>query len=223
MLAESTLNDEMLPEEIVAYKPLSPAAALSLVAGFAAVIAACSVWDLGWPFLVVPVVAFLMGLKGLASVRRYDMAGKGAAMAALVLSILALVGGTGAHIYLLKTAVPRDYATITYEVLQADGAPIPKKAEALNGKKIYIPGYMYPGRKSQGITRFMLCRDNGTCCFGGQPKLNDMVDVKLKEGLTVDQTSSLRGIGGTLRVNPEKDPGGLGTVLFHIDDADVVH
>jgi hypothetical protein len=223
MLAESTLKDEMLPEEIVTYKPLSPAAALSLIAGIAAAIAAFAVWDLGWPFLVVPVIAFLMGLKGLSSVQRYDMAGKGAARAALVLSVLSLVGGTAAHIYLLKTAVPRGYAEIKFEALQPDGNAIPKHAEALNGKKIYIPGYMYPTRQNQGITRFMLCRDNGTCCFGGQPKLNDMVDVKLKEGLTIDLSSSLRGIGGTLRVKPEKDPGGLGTVLYHIDDADVVH
>jgi hypothetical protein len=224
-LSEPMFRDETLPEEIVAYKPYSPAAMLGLFAGIAAVLAALAVWDIGWGFLAVPIVGLFFGWKGLGSVRRYDMAGKLAAKGAILLSTLSLIGGTANYIYLLKTTVPADYLRITYEDYLGPGAggPIPDSAQKLDGKKVYINGYMYPTNQGYGMTRFVLCRDNGTCCFGGQPKLNDMVEVKVKPGLTIDHTSSLRGIGGVFHARAEKDPGGLGQIIYHIDDADVLH
>ena len=51
----------------------------------------------------------------------------------------------------------------------------------LDGKKVFIKGYMYPSSQMTGIREFVLCRDNGTCCFGGQPRLTDMIRVKLKD------------------------------------------
>jgi hypothetical protein len=223
-LSDPMLRDAMLPEEIVAYKPYSPAATGSLIVAVAAVLAAIAVWDVGWGFLAVPIVGIFFGLRGLQSVRRYDMAGKLAAKAAILLSTLSIVGGTAVYIYLLKTSVPPGYETITYDPLQPGaGGMIPTSAQQLDGKKVYITGYMYPTNQSRGMTRFVLCRDNGTCCFGGQPKLNDMVEVKVKDGQSIAFTSSLRGIGGTFRARPEKDPGGLGQIIYHIEDADVLH
>jgi hypothetical protein len=223
-ITEPLFRGETLPEEIVAYKPYSPAAMLGLVAGIAAVLAAIAVWDVGWGFLAVPVVGILFCLKGLASIRHYDMAGRGAAKAGMALSIVAVGLGTGIYLYLLKTAIPPDYEQITYEMIQAGmTGPIPTGAQELDGKKVFINGYMYPTDQHRGLTRFVLCRDNGTCCFGGQPKLNDMVEVKIKPGLKMDFTSSLRGIGGTFHARAENDPGGLGQIIYHIEDADVLH
>ena len=187
-------------------------------------IAAIAVYDIGWGFLVVPAVGILLGLKGLKSVRRYDMAGKPAAKVGMVLSVLSIVGGTAGYIYLLKTTVPPGYQVITYDPLQGGiGGMIPEQVKALDGKKVYLNGYMYPTNKVHNLNRFVLCRDNGTCCFGGQPKIQDMVEVKTKPGYKLDHTSSLRGIGGTFYARVEKDPGGLGTILYHIEDADVLH
>jgi len=222
--SESLVSDESLPEEIQSYKPVSPAAALSLLCGIAAVIAAITVVDVGWAFVAVPATGFALGLRGMGAIKRYDMAGKGAAKAGLVLSTLALIGGTGAYLYYLKTAVPAGYERISYDPLQTLTPEAPdSSAKALDGKKIYLQGYIYPTNQTKGITSFMLCRDNGTCCFGGQPKLTDMVAVKLKEPLTLDFTSSLHGVGGVFRVKSEKAPGQLGAVVYHIDDADVIH
>ena len=224
-LSDPMLRDAMLPEEIVAYKPYSPAATGSLIVGVAAAIAAIAVWDIGWGFLAVPIIGIILGVKGLQSVRRYDMAGKLAAKLAIFFSTLSIAGGTAGYIYLLKTTVPPDYQKITYEEYLKPGAGgvISDSARSLDNKKVYLKGYMYPTSQSRGMTRFVLCRDNGTCCFGGQPKLNDMVEVKVKDGLSIDHTSSLRGIGGTFRARPEKDPGGLGQIIYHIEDADVLH
>ncbi len=222
-LSDPIYRDETLPEEIVAYKPYSPAAMLGLVAGIAAVLAALAVWDIGWGFLAVPIVGIFFAFKGLGSVRRYDMAGRGAAKTAIALSAAAMIGGTSSYLYLLKTAIPADYRQITYEenLKPGMGGPIPASARELDGKKVYIKGYMYP--TNYGKTRFVLCRDNGTCCFGGQPKLNDMVEVKVKPGLSIAYTSSLHGIGGTFHARAEADPDGLGQIIYHIDNADVLH
>jgi hypothetical protein len=223
-LSDPILRDETLPEEIVAYKPYSPAAMAALAVGVAAVIAAIAVYDVGWGFLAVPVAAILLALKGVRSVRRYDMIGKTAAKAGIVLSVLAIIGGTSLYIYQLKTLVPPGYQVITYDPLQGGiGGMIPEQVKALDGKKVYINGYMYPTNQARNLTRFVLCRDNGTCCFGGQPKIQDMVEVKTRPGYMVNHTSSLRGIGGTFRARVEKDPGGLGQIIYHIEDADVLH
>ena len=205
--AESTLNDEFATDLIPKYRPISPAAAVSLVMAGLSVVAALMVSedDINpWVFAIVPVVGVVLGCRGLGAIRRYDMAGRGAARMGVALSALALVGGLGGYARFKAYEVPKDYLRITYEPLQkAAAGAIPPEVQELDGKKIYINGYMYPTSELKGIKSFVLCRDNGTCCFGGQPKLVDMVEVKLKDPLTTNYTTSLHGIGGTLRVKAE--------------------
>ena len=43
--------------------------------------------------------------------------------------------------------------------------------------------------------------DMGTCCFGGQPNLTDMIEVTLADPLRIDYSRWRRGVGGTLRVH----------------------
>ena len=117
------------------------------------------------------------------------------------------------------TEVPLGYERISYAELQANetGAPVPASAKALDGKKVFIKGYVYPGAQTQGIQRFVLVRDNGTCCFGGaMPKLNDMVDVKLADSLRVNYSTGVFRVAGTFRVQPTDAPG-LGQVLYQLD------
>jgi hypothetical protein len=225
-LAEATVRDEFLPEEIVKYKPISPTAILSLLFGLAAVVAACTTPDVGWSFAAVPVIGVLLSLRGIRSIRRYDMIGKPAAVIGGVLSTLSLFGGSAYYSYYLKTEVPTGYVRVDYESLQPTAGVGPDgvatHAKAVDGKKIYITGYTYPTSQHSGIKSFVLCRDNSTCCFGGQPKLTDMIEVKFKEPLTMDYTSSARSVGGTFRVAAEKSPGGLGTIMYHLDNVEVL-
>ena len=211
-------------EDVAPYKPISPAAVSTLIFGFVAVIAAITAADSGWAFLIAPIVGILIGLRAFRSIRRYDMTGKAAARVGVVFSALALVGGSVGYAYYLETAVPPGYTEISYEPLQPKGGEqVPSAASELDGKKVFLRGYVYPTEQSRDIREFVLCRDNSTCCFGGQPKLTDMVEVKLKDPLRLSYTSSLRGVGGTLRIRPEAAPGELGTVLYHLEDVDVLH
>ena len=208
-----------LPEEIAAYRPVSPAAAISVVTGLLALLAAVLVFDLGAvTYVFASAVGLITGVRGISAFKRYDMAGRGAAKAGLGLSVLALATGAGVMTYHAMNEVPEGSVAISYEALQAKGGEvIPESAKALDGKKVYIKGYMYPGEQTTGIKEFVLCRDNGTCCFGGQPKLNDMIQVKLKEPLTLDYHTGLRYIAGNFKVQQEAAPGSLGTVLYHLE------
>jgi hypothetical protein len=208
-----------LPEEIVAYRPISPAASISVGTGLLALLAAVLVFDLGAAtFIVASVVGLITGYRGLSAVRRYDMAGRGAAKAGLGLSVLALVTGAGIMAYHAANEVPEGCVPISYEPLQSKGGElIPESAKQLDGKKVYIKGYMYPGEQTTGIKEFVLCRDNGTCCFGGQPKLTDMIQVKLKEPLALDYHTGLRYIAGNFKVQQDTAPGSLGTVLYQLE------
>lgn len=208
-----------LPEEMGAYRPISPAAAVSVVAGLLAWLAGALVYDLGvGVFLFAAAVGLLTGFRGISSVKRYDMAGRAAARAGVACSILALVTGGAVMAYQAMNEVPEGYIPISYEPLQPKGADmIPPSAKELDGKKVYIKGYMYPTDQTTQIKEFVLCRDNGTCCFGGQPKLTDMIQVKLKEPLALDYHTGLRYIAGNFKVEQSQAPGTLGTVLYHLE------
>ena len=67
---------------------------------------------------------------------------------------------------------------------------VPPSAQELNGKKVFIKGYVYQpsgrGGQMSGLKEFVLVRDKGQCCFGGNPKLTDMILVKLQGSLTAE-------------------------------------
>jgi hypothetical protein len=130
----------------------------------------------------------------------------------------ALVTGFGIGGFQNAFGVPAGYLRISYETLQPKpGESIPASARELDGKKVFIKGYMYPSNQMTGIREFVLCRDNGTCCFGGQPKLADMIQVNLKEPLTLDYQTGLRRVAGTFRLQPNAARGDLGSVLYRLD------
>jgi hypothetical protein len=201
------------------YRPVSPAAAMSVIAGLLALLAAVLVNDLGATTLVfVSTIGLWTGYRGISAIRRYEMEGRRAARAGIVLSTLALATGIGITTYQSLYEVPQGCMRISYDLLQpTPGESIPRSAKELDGKDVFIKGYMYPGSQTTGIREFVLCRDNGTCCFGGQPKLTDMIQVKLEEPLALDYHTGLRQVAGKFRVEPETAPGGLGSVLYHLD------
>ena len=72
---------------------------------------------------------------------------------------------------------------------------------ALNGKRIFVKGYVHPGVASTGqIKKFILVPDMGTCCFGGQPKLTDMIEVTIVDASGVRYSQRKRKLGGILHV-----------------------
>lgn len=209
---------EASPDEVT-YRPTSPMATTSLVVGIISALSMTLAEDVGAIGLaVMPILGILLGIRGLSSAKRYDMAGSKLAKIGMVLSIVSLFGGEALRAYVVANEAPPGSIKIAYEDLQSQDPmnPIPPAAKELDGKKVYIKGYVYPGKEQRGIKSFVLCRDNGDCCFGGQPKLNDMIEVTLKEPLTLDYDTRMRRVAGVFKVQ-EKQEGTLGRILYQME------
>jgi hypothetical protein len=198
------------------YRALSALAVTSLVLGVCSLAA-----FLDWTLVLFPLAGIVFAASALVRIRRNPdlLTGSVFARVGLVLSVLGWAAGWGWLTYDYLTEVPPGYARITYAELQADdaGNQVPATAQALDGKRVFIKGYVYPGAQTQGIRRFVLVRDNGTCCFGGSlPKLNDMLDVTLADPLRVTYSTGVFRVAGTFHVRKTESPG-LGQVLYQLE------
>lgn len=205
--------------EVERYKALSSAAVASLVAG---VLSALALLD--WTLGVIPFLGLLLGGFALYRIRANpaEITGQRLAVIGMALSSLFWAAGAGWLSYTYMTEVPEGYERISYAQLQPDpkfpAQAIPPSAQQLDGQRVFIKGYAYPGRQQTNIKEFVLVRDRGTCCFGGStPKLTDMIQVRLKDPLRLDYSLRLQRLAGTFRVERSKASDDLGGVLYHLD------
>lgn len=74
------------------------------------------------------------------------------------------------------------------------------KIEAMAGKRIRIGGYMFPTSTRDGITQFVLVRDNQECCFGPGAALFDCVLVRMAPGKTTSYSYRPIAVQGTFGI-----------------------
>lgn len=129
------------------------------------------------------------------------------------------------NLYDFATEVPEGALRLDFADLQPSpdhpDLPIPPEAMQLQGKRIFIKGYVYPDGRTDGIRRFILVPDQGTCCFGGNPKPTDMIYVSLKDNLSTRYSWNMRKLAGTLKVDP-RIRGTDGKEIHYFLDADYV-
>jgi hypothetical protein len=79
---------------------------------------------------------------------------------------------------------------------------LPVDVKALGGEKVAIRGYMIPLEvEKEGVKTFALVRDLASCCFGGNPKLNEWVYVTMKPPNTAPYSAyNAVVVTGTLEV-----------------------
>ena len=180
---------------------------------------------LGWSFVAVPIMGLVLAIIALKDVARRPEAvtGRGLAVCGLVVSVVTLVTGVGFLAVSYARELPPGFARINYSLLQPlPGDPptaVPESAVALHGRDVLLKGYIYPGSRQRGIAEFLLCRDQGDCCFGGDPKLTDRVLVRLSDPDGIAFTQQLVKIAGRFRVEPTGVAYLGGGVLYHIDGA----
>lgn len=204
-------NDYDLVQEVVdetpAYQAVCKSAVVSLCLGvlsFAAFLTPV--------LLALPALGGVVGWLALGKLRRYpdELSGKPLALIGMVLSVVVLTGGLAMHAVIYATEVPDGYRRITFDDLQptaqAPKLPVSPLALELNGKKIFMKGYVYPDGQQYNIKRFVLVADLGTCCFGGQPKLTHMVEVTLRDPNRVEYSYRKLRLGGTLKVDTRLKP-----------------
>lgn len=180
---------------------------------------------LGWSFAAVPLVSGVLAAVAWGDISRRPetVAGKPLAVGSLLFAAVTLAAGLGYLSFVYATELPEGYSRLNYAMLQPlPGDPptaVPDSARAMNGEDVLLKGYIYPGSRQRGITEFLLCRDQGDCCFGGQPKVTDRVLVRLADRQGIDFTQGLVKIAGRFRIEPAGSIDVGGGVLYHLDDA----
>ena len=203
------------------YRALSGAAVMSLALAFLSALALFSLY-----LAVIPISGVLFGLYAVLQIRKHpsELTGRGVAIAGMILSFSLLVASVSVASYVYATEVPRGYERIFYSQLQPEegkiGQKIPPLAEDLDGKKVFIKGYVFPGKQRQGIKTFLLVRDKGDCCFGGNPKLTDRIQVTLADPERLRFDPYLHKVAGTFRLikDPRQAVDAGGEVYYHLDD-----
>ena len=176
-----------------------------------------------WWLAVVPVLGMVLGSVALRDIARRPTAltGRPLALAAILVSAVALGGGLVRLATVYAEELPEGFERLSYAALQPlPGDPadaVPEAALAADGRDVLLKGYMYPGRQTSGIRQFLLVRDQGDCCFGGNPKITDRVLVTLAEPAGIEFTPRLVKIAGRFSVRPAGAPDVGGGVLYHLE------
>jgi hypothetical protein len=220
MNASAVQPSKRLDELTVAepYRAISTLAIISFLLGSVSILAL-----LAWPLAVLPAAGWCAGLIAWRQIeaRSTELTGRGFALAGMGLSMLFLVSGIARLSYIYVTELPEGYERISFDQLQPDARQpdelVPAAAQSLDGKRVFIKGYVYPTRFLNRIKTFVLVPDKGTCCFGGNPRLTDMIEVNLQGPLELKYTTDLRKVAGTFRVSAKKASLGFEGVVYHLD------
>ena len=160
-----------------------------------------------YTMLTLAAAGIVFAVLALRNVRQYpdEVSGHSVAILGLLGCTSLLIGGSAMHTYTYLTEVPDGYARISFEDLQ--GTEDPKTGEMMppkqfDGQQVFVKGYVHPGVSSAGeVKKFILVPDMGTCCFGGQPKMTDMIEVTIVDAPGIRYSQRKRKLGGVLHVS----------------------
>jgi hypothetical protein len=169
---------------------------------------------LGWELAVIPVAAIVLGWFAVRRIRGnpQEMSGVGIVWVGVGLALGLWVLGYGWLIYQLQNRAPPGYKEITYALLQPAGDDIeqriPDDAIALDRQKVFIRGFMLPGKRQIGLKEFTLSEDQGDCAYcKPKPRLTQLIKVKMKSPQTASFTTRAIGVGGEMTVLEDpRDP-----------------
>lgn len=201
------------------YRSMSRAAVLSFVFGLFGLLAWMS------PLLMfLPLCGLVFSLLAFRAFKKYptELMGKVPATLGLVLGGTMCLAAPTKHIYIYYTEVPEGYERIQFSWLTSPtGAPdVPtEQAIALNGKKVFLKGYIHPTSISSSTAKtFVLVPDLGTCCFGTQPPLTHMIEVRLVADKFASKSYRQFSMAGILDVTPNLKPiEGLQGVYYQLE------
>lgn len=190
------------------YRPMSMMAVIVFVLSLVSLVGAPL-----WVLLLLPVFTLLLG--GLTiwklSRARGEYGGMGLATTGMVFSLVALVGGVAYQFYLYQSETPKDFRRVSFvrdisakAIAAQSGSETDRvQLQALDGQKIFLKGFMYPVEQQTGLRSFLLVKDSGTCCFGGEPAVTDMIGVYMTGAKTANFYSGRVSVAGTFRMNRE--------------------
>jgi hypothetical protein len=208
-------RDEPLDE--FSYRPVPVIAPISLFLGLSGIIGLFNMVGLG-----IGLAGLVLGIMATLRIRgsNGEYSGQWLAMTGAVVSLVFLASGGVLHAYTIATEVPEGFQRVNFNrdiakkgfVIEDGETTIHPEVRALDGQPIFLKGYMYPERQQNGLTEFVMVKDNLQCCFGGQPQMTDMMTVVMDKGLTVDFTTDMVSVAGVFRARAPQQSGSLNTV-----------
>lgn len=158
------------------------------------------------PMLALAPFGIIAALLGLRAIARYpdEFSGGSLAWFGLSANLVVLTVGISLHTYIYLTEVPEGYTRVGFYQLQAEtGEPDGPTAKAveIDGENVFLKGYIHPSSGSGLLRQFILVPDLGTCCFGGQPSSNDMIEVTLTNGKTTKAGLIKKKLAGRFMLN----------------------
>ncbi len=219
-------------DEEFLYRPLSTGAITALVFGVLSSLTFVAGRDSLQACLMmcpIPVLGIFIGLRALAKIRSNpdQYSGGKLALVGVMTSAIGLVGGLSYSGFVYATEVPTGYARTSFTEFRPDEVElrgkiaVPRDIQALDGKQVFIKGYMRgdstPVRHN--VRNFLLVRDNNQCCFGdlSSVKYFDQVMVNTIGSLNTDYSTGLFRVGGTLHVNPNNAIRGVGYPVYTLE------
>ena len=205
------------------YRPLSTGAIISAVFGLLSLVTFVAGSDSMQACLMlcpIPLIGLAVGMRSLATIRSMpdQLTGRKAGLAGVLLSCIGLFGGLSWAGYVHATEVPEGYSRTSFVEFRPDeidlrrGNAIPKEIQELEGKQVFIKGYIRPGTTvskngkpvRHRASGFLLVRDNNECCFGDQNKVKyyDQAFVTMLDNKTMDFSRSMTRVGGVLKIIP---------------------
>jgi len=198
------------------YRPVPAAAPVTVFLGLAALLGFITYVGLG-----IGLFGTILGAVCVYRIQKAggELGGKKLAIVGFGLSLTLFVSGTAWHIFNYVTEVPEGFRRISFLhdiskkglIVENGVGSLHPDVAAFDGEDLFVKGFVYPERQTEGLTEFLLCKDSDKCCFGGQPKVTDMIMVTMKDGLVINFRDGLVSVGGAFRAQASKAPEGVST------------
>jgi hypothetical protein len=187
----------------VRYRAISAWAVLSVVCGAGTVAMAFFSW-LGSP---LPVAAILFGRMALGKIRRAPEEYSGQILAKIGIGLGAGLGiALSMWLLFFSGGVPSGYKVLDWadlELKNGNFSPaILELADPNKRNKVYVRGYILPGRQMVRLNEFSICRTSDQCRFAIKTNRPiDLIHIVLTADRTMDYTTHEIGVGGIFKVD----------------------
>jgi hypothetical protein len=227
----STEPDNLPIDETEAQAPPLQYRSLSSLAILGMAVAAFSILTtFGWLFWIIPLAAIFLGRRAIKQIRfaPTEYTGTVFAYAGIATAIVLGLLGHSIHSYIQKHTTPAGYSLIAWEKLQPDPRKpaeiIPDAAYDLEPSdknrdlRVYISGYIYPGRRMINIKEFILVPTVSHCNFCQTSlKSTEMILVKFTGDYSIDYSQNEIKLGGKFKIDPEQAANPFGGLPYQIE------
>ena len=201
----STITKEELSGKgiTVGYRAVSILAIIAFILSLFTPLMLLSNW-----FILFPLTGAMCGVFGLYNILScpFDYTGRGFALGGIIFSFLLGIGAAGWGIWHYYFNIPYGYTAVQFLELRPDEKTnrLPEHVIKLaeEQRKVYIKGYMYPGRQLSGIQNFTLVRTQEHCKFcATQLNPYDMIGIFCLGELRAQFRTKAVHVGGVLYIN----------------------